>query len=163
MKISMRYGSHLPVLLKLVNETKGPILELGVGLYSTPLLHFACLPTNRKITSLESDKAWFQNFKDARTEFHDVQIIEDWDKYEFNGNWDIAFIDHGPDSRRHIEAMRLANKAKYIILHDSDPENDNLYKFSKIYPMFKYRFDYTLCKPNTTVVSNTIDVTKLTI
>lgn len=154
----MRYGSHLPVLTKVVNITKGPILELGIGLYSTPYLHYTCLPVARKLVSFESEAGWIRYFRDCRTNFHEVNLVEDWDKLEISGPWDVAFIDHAPDARRHIEAKRLVNRAKYIILHDSDPENDTLYKYSEIYSLFKYRFDYIECKPNTTILSNFIDL-----
>lgn len=163
MKISIRYGTHLPVLLKVVSLTSGPILELGTGFYSTPLLHFMCLPTQRRLVSYDSDEGWIKNFKDCRTDFHQVNFVEDWDALNITGPWDVVFIDHGPDNRRKTEVSRLANQAKYIILHDSDPENDYLYKYSEIYSQFTYRFDYTDCKPNTTVLSNFIDLSNFTI
>ena len=154
MKVRIRYGSHLPALIRLVEITEGPILELGIGLYSTPYLHYACLPSKRELTSYENDEAWFKTFKDCRTNFHEVNLVEDWDSLMFDKFWDIAFIDHGPDDRRKDEALKLRNNANYVILHDSDPENDDLYKFSEIYRYFKYRADYTECKPHTTVLSN---------
>ena len=43
MKIFAGWGSHLPVLIHLMNHTTGDVLELGTGLYSTPYLHHACL------------------------------------------------------------------------------------------------------------------------
>src|SRR3990167_10171681 len=120
MKVSIRYGSHLQVLTKLVQMTDGPILELGIGLYSTPYLHYACLPAKRSLTSYESDPGWMRYFRDFnRSDFHKVHLIEDWDKLEINQLWDIAFVDHSPDPRRSVEAKRLANHAKYIILHDT--------------------------------------------
>lgn len=154
MKIRIRYGSHLPVLMKLVEMTNGPILELGIGLYSTPYLHYACLPTKRKLVSYEAEESWWRQFKDCRTDFHQVNLIEDWDKLELSGNWDVVFVDHGPDERRKDEALKVKDNAKYVILHDSDPENDYLYQYSEIYPHFKYRYDYAGAKPNTTVLSN---------
>jgi len=154
MRISIKYGSHLPVLSKLVESTTGPILELGIGVYSTPYLHWACFPTKRKLESYESNEGWIRYFRDCRSDFHEVNFIDNWDKLEINKFWDIAFIDHTPDFRRSVETKRLANNAKYLILHDTEPEFDALYKYSEIYHLFKYRFDYTLVKPYTTVVSN---------
>lgn len=163
MRISIKYGSHFPILTKLVEITDGPILELGVGIYSTSYLHWACFPTKRKLYSFESAEGWIRYFKDCQSDFHEVIFIDDWDKLEINKFWDIAFIDHDPNERRHIEVKRLANNAKYIILHDSEPEHDSKYKYSEIYPLFKYRFDYTLCKPYTTVLSNFVDLKNLII
>ncbi len=158
MKISVRYGTHLPVLLKVITLTTGPILELGTGFYSTPILHFACVPSQRKLVSYDSDAGWIKNFKDCRADFHEVKHIENWDSLDTSEFWDVILIDHSPDNRRKIEVSRLANRSKYIILHDSDPENDYLYKYSEIYPQFTYRFDYTDCKPNTTLLSNFVDL-----
>lgn len=161
MKMSVRYGSHMPVLMKIVGITDGPILELGTGLYSTPYLHFACLPTKRKLVSYDSDEGWIRNFKDYRADFHDVNHITDWDKLDTGGSWDIVLADHGPDERRHVEATRFASHAKYVILHDSNPEYDYLYKYSEVYPLYKYRFNDVSAHPNTTVLSNFIDLGKL--
>ena len=163
MKISIRYASHLPVLTKIVELTDGPILELGTGLYTTPYLHFACLPSGRQLTSYESNADWIRYFKDCRSDFHTVNFISEWNSLNTSCFWDIVLVDHSPDSRRKDEVKRLANKAKYLILHDSDLENDTLYKYSEVYPLFKYRFDYTICKPHTTVLSNFVDLSHLKI
>jgi len=130
MKISIKYGSHLPVLTKLVNITTGPILELGIGLYSTPYLHWICKSTKRQLTSYESEPGWIKYFRDCRDEFHSLNLIADWDTLDVNDFWDIAFVDHAPDSRRKTEARKLINNAKFIVLHDSNPENDTLYRYS---------------------------------
>ncbi len=158
MKISLRYGSHLPVLTKIVQKTKGPILELGIGLYSTPFLHYACLPTKRRLVSYDNTEGWIRYFRDARADFHEINFIDDWEKFTTEDFWDIALIDHHPGERRSLEAKKLAHKAKYLILHDSEPENDKNVRYSDIYPLFKYRFDYSACLPHTTLVSNFVNL-----
>jgi len=161
MRIAIKFGSHLPVLMKLLEITKGPILELGVGMYSTPYLHYACTSTKRKLTSYDSDEKWIRYFKDCRNDYHDVNFIADWNNLEMNDFWDVAFIDHHPDSVRKDSAKKLVNNAKYVVLHDSNPEYDSSYKYSEIYPLFKYRFDYISDKANTTVLSNFVDLSNL--
>lgn len=163
MSTSIRYGTHLPVLMSVINKTKGPVLELGIGFHSTPFLHFACLPANRKLVSYETDAGWAKNFNDFRSSIHDINHLDNWDKLNTNGFWDVILIDHAPNERRVTEVKRLSNSANYIILHDSDPEHDHVYKFSEAYPMFKYRFDYTQCKPNTTILSNFMDLEKFAV
>ena len=163
MKISIQYGSHLPILTKIVGMTDGPILELGIGLYSTPYLHYACLPTKRKLVSYDSSEGWVRYFRDCRTDFHEVNFIDDWDKLPINNFYDVVFVDHAPDPRRSIEAGKMANFAKYVILHDSQPENDKAYNYPDIYPLFKYRYDYTAVIPHTTVLSNFIDLSNFKI
>ena len=159
MKIMKAWGSHLPVLIKLVSITEGPILELGGGLYSTPYLHWACFPSKRKLVSYDSDQKYFQQMSQYKDFFHDVFLVNDWNVVGIDFPWDIAFIDHVTE-RRGIDAARLANLAKYVVIHDSDPIKENIpYGYDKIYPLFKYRFDYKEISPNTTILSNFVDLT----
>lgn len=157
----MKYGSHLPILTKIVEKTNGPILELGIGLYSTPYLYWKCFNDKRKLTSYENLAEWLKYFRDSHTDFHTIELIDDWKKMEYKDFYDIAFIDHEPFEERIVSVKKLANKAKYIILHDSDPEAEHLNHYSEIYPLFKYRYDYHKAKPFTTVLSNFVDLKDL--
>lgn len=162
MRISIKYASHLPVLTKIVENTNGPILELGIGVYSTTYLHWACFPKKRRLTSYDNTEKWTHYFRDCRSDFHDIKFIDDWDKLAIDQFWDIVLIDHDPSNQRGITARKFANSAKYIILHDSEPESDSTYGYSEIYPLFKYRFNYTLYKKaHTTVLSNFVDLKHL--
>ena len=163
MKVSMKYGSHLPVLIRLVEMTDGPILELGIGMYSTPFLHYACLPTKRSLVSYENEATWIRYFRDCRTDFHSLDHVDNWDNLEINQLWDIAFIDADnlPGPTRKNLAAKLSNFAKYVVLHDTDPENDVHYNYSEVYPLFKHRYDYTTASPNTTVLSNFVSLDNL--
>jgi hypothetical protein len=127
---------------------------MGVGLFSTPLLHYICMETNRELVSYENDNKYLKMSRGFRTDFHKVIFIDDWDKSDILKPWSIAFIDHAPHHRRAVDAGRLANYAEYIICHDSEPQNDMYYLYSTIYSLFKYRFDYTKLFPYTTVLSN---------
>ena len=149
-----RYASHIPVLTRIVDLSEGHILELGVG-FSTMVLDMMCKLTKRPIVSYDNDPEWLKQNLKYKSDFHQILFAEDWDNIEINDiHWSVVLIDHRPALRRKIEAERLKDNADYIILHDSEPENDKYYKYSDIYPLFKYRFDYTKCKPFTTVLSN---------
>lgn len=157
------WGSHLPVLIKLVSITSGPILELGGGLYSTPFLHWACFPTKRKLVSYDNDPKYFQQIFQYKDDFHEVGLVTNWDDVNVNYPWDIVFVDHTTE-RRGIDAKRVANLAKYVVLHDSDPVKHNeVYGYASVYPLFKYRFDYKETSPNTTILSNFIDLSNFKI
>jgi hypothetical protein len=154
-----RWGSHLPILIKLVNQTKGDILELGMGLYSTPFLHWACFP-DRTLVSYESDfDCWFKNVG-YENKTHLVQLARNWDNIFIDRDWDIALVDHSPSQRRIVEIKRLANFAKYIVIHDTQ-RNSRFCDLNQIWPLFKYRYDYTKAVPHTTVVSNFVDLSFL--
>jgi len=135
--------------------TKGPVLELGSGFNSTPFLFWLCWDQKRKFVSYDNDLAWI-----AKVDYP-VIYIDDWNKTDIdNTHWSVAIIDSRPGERRPIDAARLKDKADFIILHDSEPVNDKYYGYEKIYPLFKYRFNYTKVLPNTTVLSNFFDIEK---
>lgn len=165
MRLSLRpaYGSHLPVLMKIMNETEGDVLELGAGLYSTPFLHWTCFPTKRKLVTYDTADYNDVMKKYRDTSFHETHVIDNYDDINIEKPWTVAFIDHAPEIQRGKEAKRLANYAQYVILHDSEPSNDIHYKYNEVYPLYKYRFDYKDVAPNTTVLSNFIDLTNFKI
>lgn len=156
MKRILRYGTHVPVLIKLMEITRGPVLELGSGLNSTPFLYWLSMDQGRKFVSYDNDMAWIEKVG------YPIEFVDDWEKTKIDDiHWSIAFIDHRPGERRAIDIKRLKDNADLIILHDSEPELDKLYGYEKIYPLFKYRYDYTKFRPNTTILSNFFDPAKL--
>ena len=63
-------------------------------------------------------------------------------------------IDHSPSARRIVEIEKLANLAKYLVVHDSEPWKDMDYHYSRIYPLFKFRFNFDKVDHHTAVLSN---------
>lgn len=162
------YGSHLPILTKMMEMTHGPVLELGMGLYSTPLLHTLCELQNRPLSSFDNDPEWFSENKKWESKHHSVYLLKEWNElyaeYQYVLNqvhWSVAFIDHKPAKRRKEECKRLAHNTNFLIIHDSEPESDKFFKYSWIYDLYKYRYDYTKLRPHTTVLSNFIDLSFL--
>ncbi len=47
-----------------------------------------------------------------------------------------------------------------MVIHDSEPEAEYAYKYEPVLSTFKYRYVYSAYKPYTTLVSDTVDVTK---
>lgn len=161
MKDNRAYVTYLPILLKLVEQTDGPILELGMG-YSTMILDMMCQQTERELASYENDEKWYKENLIYKSNYHSINYVEDWDKVPYHvRHWSIALIDHRPAMRRRVDAMRLKDNVDYILIHDSEPEIDRFYGYSRLYKLFKYRYDYKDCKPNTTVLSNFIDLSVL--
>ncbi len=149
------WGSHLPVLMRLVFMTEGNVLEMGMGLYSTPFLHWTCFP-DRKLVSYENDSKCFELNKQYQGGFHEVNFVDNWDKADIEKSWDVVLIDHCPSQRRIVDIERLALYAQYIVVHDTQRN----YKFCDlrgVNSLFKYRFDYTKVIPFTTVFSNFVD------
>lgn len=146
-------STHLPVLIRVALHTKGPILELGAGLHSTPLLHWLCYETKRPLYTYEDNPEWFRLSRKWQNRYHRIRQTTDW-KFDFKPRYfSMAFVDQGSKHRWHT-ARYLSDKADYVVLHDSEPQNEKHYRWSKVWPYYKYRWDYTLADPWTTVLSN---------
>jgi len=150
LKFGKETATYLPILMKLVSMADGPILELGTGIFSTPYLHWACFETKRKLVSYEEKQSYFEMVKQYICDYH--MICMDLDKID-GEHWSIILVDQYPASRKET-IKKFVNSADYIVLHDSDEKYDEIYKYSEIYPLFKYRRDFDKVLPRTTVVSN---------
>jgi len=158
-------GSHIPVLVKVLEISTGPVLELGTGLNSTPVIHWFCNESKRQVESYESSEMFYLAARNYRNDFHgvhSVEILGGWDNINFEAtHWGMVFIDHAPGKRRVEEMIRLANHADYVVVHDTESRSDWHYKYSKGFPNYKYRFDYTKAYPHTSVLSNVKDLSEL--
>ena len=159
MRIGKSRGSYMPVLSRFVAETTGPILELGVGFCSTPYLHWVCYPTRRRLVSYENNPEYYRFCESWKDEFHDVHCIADWDSVNLSEPWSIAFVDHAPPGRRPEEMKKLTH-AEYVIVHDTENNNEHRYHLRTIRHLYKYRFKYTKAYPYTTVYTNKGDLSK---
>ena len=166
---SGNYATHLGALIACLNKTKGDVLELGMGLFSTPYLHYACTGTKRNLLSLENDKGWLRHFKGSdfmhflySNDYHKLELVDVYeDSPLIDKEWDVVLIDQTPDSSRKETAKKLANKAKYIIIHDSNPQYEKVYHYSEIYPLFKYIRVWDLDDRHATILSNFVDLEDL--
>ena len=156
-------GSHLPILMRAVARTTGPVLELGCGLYSTNPLHWACVVPKRKLVTYENNPVYFDFLKAYERDFHEVHCITHWADIDISDPWSVAFVDNspGPDEPedcRWQECVRLQH-AEYVVLHDTERRNEGVYRMSEIRKVFKYEFRWRDAMPNTTVYSNVHDLT----
>jgi len=156
-------GSHLPLLMKAVQITTGPVLEIGCGLYSTTPLHWACYVPKRKLVTYENNPAYYEFLKDYETDWHEVHCVESWDDIDVSHPWSVAFVDNDPgpndpEQRRCREVERLTH-AEYVVVHDTERANTIRHEIPKMESLFKYRFWWRDARPNTTIFSNTHDVT----
>jgi len=151
-------GSHLPTLKKAVAQTNGwPILEMGVGPNSTPYLHYVSDEYHRHVTSYEVKPEHYELSKGYQSKWHDIKLSDSYNDAnigkQWNGIWGVVLIDHAPAERRIVDIMRVKDNAIMIVCHDSEMESDWLYRYSDIYPLFKYRYDTNDHPVQTTVLS----------
>jgi len=155
------YATHMAALITAVVNTNGPVLELGCGDFSTPLLHAICGVSGRYLLSAESNLQWMSLFCDLVTEKHDfllVKDVDDWNNIGQDRHWSVVFVDHAPGKRRVVDIRRLRNNAEIFVIHDTE---DSYYGYEPLLSSFKYKHVYKRYSITTTVVSDSIDVAKL--
>ena len=90
-----------------------PLVELGVGHYSTPLLRGIARQFGGRVVSYASDAAWAAHFGD-------VEIVADWDAWRPPEACGLALVDNEQlcvDRWPHL--ARLAEAAKIVVVHDA--------------------------------------------
>lgn len=154
------WGTHIPALLKALEISKGSVLELGLGISSTPILHAICEHEGRLLVSCDNDKTFTDMFKKYATPTHQIRLVEDWQevKPEPCG---IVLIDHKPEERRAKDIARFAHFAEILVVHDTEPEHEDLYHMQEIMNSFASRLDYVKPTVHTTLLSNYYDLNKL--
>lgn len=153
------YSTHIPALAAVMQIAPlGPVIELGAGFYSTPLLHALSAARNHDMVTLESNEDYIDRLANFRTNRHLICHVKSWDFAPFFdvGNYAVAFIDHELN-RRKADGERLRH-VPVLVFHDT---NNAAYGLEPLLASFKYRFDYKKLSPWTTVVSDTIDVATL--
>lgn len=154
--------TYMPVLIKVIQNSTGKVAELGTGLFSTPLIHWLC--QDREVESYEAYKHYHDFAKLFKTTKHDIIYVKDWDTQEYGEHYGVVFIDHTIPRRKHTrgdDALKFKDKADYIVLHDAGENSNPKYGYDKVYKEFKYVKHFTYDEPNTTVVSNTKDLSNI--
>jgi len=166
---SGNYATHLGAVIACMNKSEGDVLELGMGLFSTPYLHYACTIGKRNLLSLENDKGWYRHFKHSNfihflyeNEYHKIELVDNYENSPLiDKEWGFVLVDQTPDLSRKETVKILANKAKYIIIHDSNEEHEKVYHYSEIYPLFKYKRVWDKDDRHATVLSNFVELDDL--
>ncbi len=163
-------GTHIFCLSTAVMNTDGPILEMGSGDFSTPLLHALCATHKRFLLTTDTDKKWLGYFEDLQTEWHHfeyVPVYDDdwslnpkpwqWDNVARDTHWAVVFIDHRPGERRIEDIQRLRDHTDIFVIHDTETAS---YGYGPLLSTFKYIYVDRRYTTYTTVASDTIDVSQ---
>ena len=151
-------ATHQRLLVGAAMRTQGAILELGVGWYSTPLLHEIATTQERELFTYDNNEHWLAQFKVLENHFHKLKLLGWWGELPIVGNYGLVFVDHGQPCRREDETRRLIDHAAVFVFHDT--EEEHAYGYNRILPMFKHQFTDKCQKVWTTVASNQVDVSK---
>lgn len=158
------YSTLIPALLKAIRMTRGPVLELGTGYFTTPILHWLCSCRLRNVVSLENNPNWIAIARQfLMPGGHEVKLVTNWDRPEYLEEWGLAVVDNDPAITRRNIAPLLAKKTQLVLLHDTSPEQDRAFQFDSVWPHFRYVFHYWDAFPGTSLLSNFIDLDGLDI
>ncbi len=154
-------GTHIPVLLACLHETTGPVLEFGVGCWSTPLVGLFAAD-GRYVRSVETNKLWhtlalkshygIDYCRKIHGGQHDIVQVETYDDVIISDRkWDVVFLDHLPPARRGVDAARLRDNCLLMVAHDSQHPD---YEIKSVFKTFKHRLTDYRRRPATTVASD---------
>ena len=146
------WGTNIPLLASVVASAgPGPVLEVGSGHFSTPLLKEMCDAMGRELVVLEHDAEWAQSHADLAV---DLRHVDDWTKWPIDAKrWSVVFVDNQPDTTRIANILQAKDIAEFVVIHDTlNPYFKGMDSMLDL--IFKYRYDYTHMAPCTTVVSN---------
>jgi hypothetical protein len=145
--------SYYPLLHKAITETKGTIIECGMGHGSTPNLYSEC---SDRVISYETNQEWKDKFK------ANSFLITDWIKVmEDNMNASVIFIDQAPGEIRKDCIKYLFNKGYkgIIVAHDTEPTGAGDYQMRQYFGLFKYKVEVQTTGAWATALSNEVDLT----
>ena len=151
------FATHLPALAGCVAHTDGPVLELGSGLYSTPVLHAMC--QGRELVTTDSNAAWLDRLRYMESDTHRFVHVEDWERLPLlDRDWSVALVDQSPGRSRARTIARLKDRAEFIVVHDSQAHE--YYGFEPLLSSFRFRADFFEpgIKVRTTVVGDVRDI-----
>jgi hypothetical protein len=123
------YGTHASILADVACATRGPILELGAGTHSTPILRAVALRMNRTLVTVDHNPRWLDALSFSSSPLHQTVTIKGWGRSDFSSEplrqllrqrWALVFVDQG-DWWGRLQSIRLLRKrASYICIHDWD-------------------------------------------
>lgn len=175
------YSSHNEALAYAFARTTGPVVELGAGWYSTPLLHGLCESTGRELFTIEAVPDFLALFRPWMRSWHhlihDTDMVLPWGWGGDQGSIGLVFVDHdqypgrtdawhdGPSRGDSIRSARAA--ADVVVCHDTEPyasasfnPSDNARGQADALSGWKYRRDWRNVEPWTTAVSDVVDLSE---
>lgn len=118
------WGSHLPALLACLADTVGPVLEIGIGHFSTPALHAFCVQADRRLVSVENNPEWMNKFNHMEGPCHhfepDCKVVSGMK------GWAVTFIDDSPGGEHRARHFRdFIQLSIFLVVHDYHLENSD--------------------------------------
>ncbi len=109
------YATHVPVLAWALQETRHselPILELGCGDYSTPMLAHSA-----RVHVCSTDPEWSGRYLQWPNVI--VHKLHTWDEFFINQRYRMAFLDNEQHVKDRVKMLdMLLDYADIVVMHD---------------------------------------------
>lgn len=147
-----RNGTHLPLLASVLAIARpGPVLEIGVGHCSSPLIAEMCRAMGREWWALDSHPDWLRTTLDLDPK---ITVLGEYSEMEWQGEWSVVFVDCSPGTARLPVVQALRSRAEFIVVHDTDNLSGDVADLVEVLDAFPHHFTYKRMSPWTTVVSD---------
>jgi hypothetical protein len=124
------YATHQRLLIAAAMQTDGPIIEMGCGDYSTPLLAEIAAHQGRTFEVYTADRKWGSKYELMCR----VNYINDWSKYTYP-KCGLTFLDNEQYVRhRKLHVPRLLEVSDVVICHDMG-QNEWGAKYATVLPL----------------------------
>ena len=130
-----------------VCKSTGPILELGCGWGSTPMLRMMGRALGREVESYDNNKEWAAIFG--------AGYVENWAKWEPKAkSFGAAFFDCSPGEERKSLLLKMQGRAKFLVAHDHEAGSAAAYYYEHITHLWKYAEVFRALRPHTLILSD---------
>lgn len=145
------YSTNQQAVVYALMKTQGPVIELGSGYYSTPILHEICKGQKRLLMTFDNSPEWLIKFDHLKSDLHSIAIVEDWNKLlaGFNeGAIGVALVDQWPIEQRLLWIQKLLPVTDIIVCHDAECKihyPQGLEGIGKYHKLFNWQSPWTMC------------------
>lgn len=170
-KNEVAWTSWMPALGYALGASTGPVLEIGIGHFSTPFLHEYCKGAGRDLWSMESDRNWYAEFERfdwlksnshhyvhhiSYEESNAARSIRDYSDLNPIRSWGVVFIDNSPGGEARARPFKqFLPAADFVVVHDYHRENQAAIQPLLVNCNFRVFCDYD---PPTLLASSKKDV-----
>ena len=123
------YGTHVLAMAEALARTIGPVIEFGVGDYSTRFLEVVCRVQRRRLYHVEHELDWLDRVKPTGT------VIETTDPASPSpllreDRWGVVLVDQGPTGEERWPVAQAALlRADLVLCHDADESEEGVYHY----------------------------------
>ncbi len=146
------WDNHRCLLWYALENTTGPVIEMGCGDGSTRQLHEYCASRSRLLHSFDTDQDWLNRFSDCISDTHTfTHIVNNWEiAQQIVPHPSVMLSDNAPGERRIVDIKNYSDHMApggIIIIHDSQPPPTAAdYGYERIWSLFKYKVDLSAGK-----------------